>query len=99
MAVQLLPLTLATPPRSPLREDQPRSPEEMPQSAPDLPDEGAPDLPDPLPVESPDPAPSETPPTEVGSRAADFASGRGSASSGLSFGKPFQLVEKACETA
>jgi hypothetical protein len=99
MAVQLLPLTLATPPRRPPREDQPRSPEEMPQSEPDLPDDGAPDLPDPLPVERPDPAPSETPPTEVGSRAADFASGRGSARSVLSFGKPFQLVEKACETA
>jgi hypothetical protein len=99
MAVQLLPLTLATPPRRPPREGQPRSPEEMPQSAPDMPEPGAPDLPDPLPVESPDPAPSETPPTEVGSRAADFAGGRGSARSGLSFVKPFKLVEKACEKA
>ena len=99
MAVQLLPLTLATPPRRPPREGQPRSPEEMPQSAPDLPDDGAPDLPDPLPVESPDPAPSETPPTEVGSRAADFASGRGSARGVVGFGKPCQLVEKAWETA
>ena len=66
MAVKLLPLTLATPPRSPRREDQPISPEEMPQSAPDLPDDGAPDLPDPLPSEAPDPAPSETPPADVG---------------------------------
>jgi hypothetical protein len=65
MAVQLLPLTLATPPRRPPREDPPRSPEEMPQSEPDLPDDGAPDLPDPLPSEAPDPAPSETPPAET----------------------------------
>ena len=65
MAVKLLPLTLATPPRRPPREDQPRSPEELPQVEPDMPDDGAPDLPDPLPSEAPDPAPSETPPTET----------------------------------
>jgi hypothetical protein len=65
MAPQMLPLTLATSPRRPRREDPPRSPEEMPQSEPDMPDDGAPDLPDPLPSEAPDPAPSETPPAET----------------------------------
>ena len=99
MAVQLLPLTLATPPRRPPREDHPRTPEEMPQSAPDMPDEGAPDLPDPLPVESPDPAPSEAPPVETRQTRRAGSTRPFPRMGGLALGKPFQLVHKTCETA